>query len=445
MKKIIISGLLSLFFISTANAKHLDLDQLLREVKKSQGIESKINRARESQFLAEKNKQQQLLNSAVAALARQEKLSEQLKTHLDTNEEELSVLETELKNKSGVLGELFGVARQAAGDLKADLSNSIISAQFPDRAEQLTLISDSKALPTIDQLEKLWFTLQQEMTESGKVVYFDSQIEQASGKPHQAKVIRVGTFNAMANGNYLQFSSDTGRLTQLARQPEQKYLNLVEDMEKATIGTGPVTLGIDPTRGVILSMLIQAPDTIERIQQGGFIGYIILALGAIGFLYAIFRLLTLIVTGKKMNTQMQSDTVSEDNPLGRVFQAAEQEQSENTENLELILDEAITREVPVLEKGLSMIKLLAAVAPLLGLLGTVTGMIATFQSISLFGTGDPKLMASGISQALVTTMLGLCIAIPLLFLHSLVASRSRILVQILDEQTAGLISRRIEK
>jgi biopolymer transport protein ExbB len=72
-------------------------------------------------------------------------------------------------------------------------------------------------------------------------------------------------------------------------------------------------------------------------------------------------------------------------------------------------------------------------------------MIETFQSISLFGTGDPKLMANGISQALVTTMLGLCIAIPLLFLHSLLASRSKALVQILDEQTAGIISRRAEK
>ena len=213
----------------------------------------------------------------------------------------------------------------------------------------------------------------------------------------------------------------------------------------STAQTGPVAVGIDPTRGVILSMLIQAPDTVERIQQGGFIGYIILIMGASGFIYAMIRLINLTLTGQKMNAQMNSTVASADNPLGRVFEAAEKDKSEDTDNLELILDEAITREVPALEKGLPMIKLLAAVAPLLGLLGTVTGMIATFQSISLFGTGDPKLMASGISQALVTTMLGLCVAIPLLFLHSLVASRSRILIQILDEQSAGLISRRSEK
>jgi len=441
--KNIIFIFISFFAIQTAFAEHLNLDQLLKEVKNSQGIEAKINKTREAEFLTKKNQQQALLKSALATLAKQEKTSRQLKTHLDNNEEQLSSLETELKNKSGVLGELFGVARQAAGDLKADLEHSLVSAQFPNRDEKLNAITQSKALPTIEQLESLWFTLQHEMTESGKVVYYNTQVEQASGKPHNAKVIRIGTFNTLANGEYLQYSAETSRLTHLARQPENKYLSLANTFSETSSGSS--ALGIDPTRGVILSMLIQAPDTVERIQQGGLIGYIILTLGAVGFLYAIIRLISLTMTGNKMNTQIQSSDVDKNNPLGRVFIAAEQDQTNNTDNLELILDEAITREIPILEKGLSMIKLLAAVAPLLGLLGTVTGMIGTFQSISLFGTGDPKLMASGISQALVTTMLGLCVAIPLLFLHSLVSSRSRTLIQILDEQTAGLISKRIAK
>ncbi len=434
--------LLILLIPQIVGAEHLGLDQLLREVKKSQGVEAKINRAREAQFLAEKHKQQQLLQAAQAELSKQEVLSNQLKTHLNTNEAELSKLETELKNRSGVLGELFGVAKQAAGDLNADLRHSLVSAQFPDRAEKLNLISGSKSLPTIEQLETLWYTLQHEMTESGKVVHFNTKI-QIAGELKEAKVTRIGTFNALSNGEYLEFLPDTKRLNLLDRQPDSEYLSQADEIGNAK--KGPVDVGIDPTRGVILGMLIKAPNALERIKQGGIIGYIILILGAIGFIYAIFRWVQLTFVGKKMESQIDSSTISTDNPLGRVFNAAEQEKSANTENLELILDEAITREIPVLEKGLPMIKLLAAVAPLLGLLGTVTGMIATFQSISLFGTGDPKLMASGISQALVTTMLGLCVAIPLLFLHSLVASRSRTLVQILDEQTAGLVNRRSEK
>jgi len=232
-------------------------------------------------------------------------------------------------------------------------------------------------------------------------------------------------------------------LVTLPRQPNGDYLSMAKKM--AAVSTGQVDIGIDPTRGVILSMLIQAPDSIERIKQGGIIGYIILVMGGLGFIYALFRLTILSLTAKKMTLQIDQAIANEDNPLGRVFLATQEDNQVDVDNLELLLDEAITREIPALERGLPMIKLLAAVAPLLGLLGTVTGMIATFQSISLFGTGDPKLMANGISQALVTTMLGLCIAIPLLFLHSIVAARSRTLIQILDEQTAGLLSKRLEK
>lgn len=441
MKKIFyIHFIFSISF--SAFAEHLDLDKLLNSVKQAQSAEARINKQREAQFIADKNKQQQMLKQAQAELQKQERISSQLKAEIDSNEEVLSALETELKDKSGVLGELFGVVRQAAGDLKADLDHSLISAQFDERSNALVEIANSKELPTTQQLEYLWFTLMQEMTESGKVVYFNSQI-QSEGQLKEAKVIRVGSFNAFADGKYLEYLADTERLNELAKQPDGKYLSMVEELFQAK--KGPVTVGIDPTRGVILSMLIQAPDKIDRIKQGGYVGYLILLLGAVGFIYAITRWITLSLVGKKMQSQIESDQVDKDNPLGRIFIAAEQEKSANVDNLELVLDEAITREIPLLEKGLSMIKLLAAVAPLLGLLGTVTGMIATFQSISLFGTGDPKLMANGISQALVTTFLGLCVAIPLLFLHSLVSSRSKMLIQILDEQSAGLISRRLEK
>jgi len=442
MKKVLI--IVSVFlFNQSALAKHLDLDQLLREVKQSQGVQGKINKTREARFLAEKNQQASRLAAARAELLKQQGLSDQLKSQMDSNEEQLGQLETELKNRSGVLGELFGVARQAAGDLKANLENSIISQQFPNRTKQLNELVNNKELPTIDQLESLWFTLQQEMTESGKVVHYQTEILTASGEPRQANVFRIGGFNALAEGQYLRYLPETGKLAELARQPGSKYTSLAADFMDSTSGRADVA--IDPTRGVMLSLLIQTPNAFERIKQGGIIGYIILALGVAGFVFAIWRLVTLISVGAKMTQQMENTEPDVTNPLGRVIAAAQQNGAQDTETYELLLDEAITKEIPQLEKGQSMIKLLAAVAPLLGLLGTVTGMIATFQSISLFGTGDPKLMASGISQALVTTMLGLVVAIPLLFLHGLVASRGRTLVQILDEQSSGILSKRLGK
>ncbi|MCK5728912.1 MAG: MotA/TolQ/ExbB proton channel family protein [Methylococcales bacterium] len=442
MKKILLTLCLLLPIQTLMAEELLNLTDLLQKTQQLQTAEGKINQEREAKFLADKTQQEALYKTAQEALAKQVAATNVLREQVEKNKTELGLLATELQENSGDLTQLFTVAKQVAGDLKVNLKTSLISAQFPQRTQQLYDISHSKKIPTIHQLETLWITLQQEMTESGKIVQFSN----ADSAPNLEKVTRIGNFNAIAKGGYLRYLPETGKLVSLSRQPESDYLDMAEDLESAKAGK-LVDIGIDPTRGVILNMLVQAPDSSERIKQGGVIGYIILIMGAVGFIYAVFRLVTLMGTAKKMEEQITHEKADDANPLGRIFIAAQKDDaaSMENENLELLLDEAITREIPALERGLPMIKLLAAVAPLLGLLGTVTGMIATFQSISLFGTGDPKLMANGISQALVTTMLGLCIAIPLLFLHSIVAARSRTLIQILDEQTAGLLARRLEK
>ncbi len=442
MKKILLTLCLLLPIQTLMAEELLNLTDLLQKTQQLQTAEGKINQEREAKFLADKTQQEALYKTAQEALAKQVAATNVLREQVEKNKTELGLLATELQENSGDLTQLFTVAKQVAGDLNVNLKTSLISAQFPQRTQQLYDISHSKKIPTIHQLETLWITLQQEMTESGKIVQFSN----ADSAPNLEKVTRIGNFNAIAKGGYLRYLPETGKLVSLSRQPESDYLDMAEDLESAKAGK-LVDIGIDPTRGVILNMLVQAPDSSERIKQGGVIGYIILIMGAVGFIYAVFRLVTLMGTAKKMEEQITHEKADDANPLGRIFIAAQKDDaaSMENENLELLLDEAITREIPALERGLPMIKLLAAVAPLLGLLGTVTGMIATFQSISLFGTGDPKLMANGISQALVTTMLGLCIAIPLLFLHSIVAARSRTLIQILDEQTAGLLARRLEK
>ena len=438
-----------IFFISLTlsplvYSAYLDVDQLLSKVKASQGIEGKINKKRETRFLAEKNQRLRLLSEAKTKLAREERVGKKLKQQFEAAEAEMPELEAALKEKTGILGELFGVARQAAGDLRVDFNTSLVSAQFPGRSDVLVEMADSKELPTIEQLEELWFRIQQEMTEAGKVAGFSAQVMSASGVPRETQVYRIGLFNLMTDGRYLRYFSETGRIIELARQPSSRYLELLDDLESPE--SDQVTLAIDPTRGVSLGMLVQAPSILERIDQGGVIGYIILILGAVGLTIVAVRVLSLSRTNKQMQSQLADlDNPVDDNPLGRVLSASKNTDWNDKENLELLIDEAVIREVPKLETGQALVKLLAAVAPLLGLLGTVTGMIATFQSISLFGTGDPKLMAAGISQALVTTMLGLIVAIPLLFLHCLIVARSKMMTQILDEQSAGLIAKSMER
>ncbi|RLA21623.1 MAG: hypothetical protein DRQ56_00165 [Gammaproteobacteria bacterium] len=434
--------LLSWMTVSLAEAP-TSLDQLLQQVRKMHSREATANRVRERQFLQERNAQKKLLAKARKEKNAAETLSIDLKRRFDGKEKALLELEDELREKTGVHGELFGVARQVAGDLSANLQTSLISSEYPGRLEALDQIANRKDLPTIEQLESLWFTLQQEMTESGKSVKFQAEVMSPSGEPEMKQVERLGLFNILADGRYLKYLPETGRLVELERQPPPHYLRLTKNLQNPE--GERVEIAIDPTRGALLGMLVLAPDVSERVRQGGIIGYVIIALGIIGLILAIVRLVYLYRVNRKVNAQLADlSNPRDDNPLGRVLEVPQQLKTYDMETLESLLDEAILRETPKLESGQSLLKLFAAVAPLLGLLGTVTGMIATFQSISLFGTGDPKLMASGISQALVTTMLGLIAAIPLLFMHALVANRSKTLVQILDEQSAGLVSRIIE-
>jgi biopolymer transport protein ExbB len=429
----------------TASADHLDLDKLLREVKIAHSREGKINREREARFLSEKNSRAQALADSNAALAREQARSDALKIRFEENEAVLTAMEAQLKGQSGEFGELFGVVRQVAGDTQALLDASPISAQFPARAEKLEAIAKSRELPTVEQLETLWYLLQQEMTEQGKVVGFHAKVIAASGESRESDILRVGPFNLFADGLYVRYLPETGEMVEFVRQPEGRYLDLAESLAEAEPEPGLTDIGIDPTGGALLNLLVQAPDVWERIDQGGLIGYLTLILGALGLIVAAVRMVDLVAVGRLMQNQLKNlDHIHDDNPLGRVIGVARTATISDIESYELMIDEAVSRELPGLEKGQSLIKLIAAVAPLLGLLGTVTGMIETFQVISLFGTGDPKLMAGGISEALVTTMLGLMVAIPLLFLHSLLVSRSRELVQILDEQSSGLICESLE-
>ena len=258
-----------------------------------------------------------------------------------------------------------------------------------------------------------------------------------------AEVVRIGVFNAITENFFFKFIPETQSLQVLARQPARRFRSLADDL--FDLEEGYTTMAVDPSRGQILGLLIQAPGIGERINQGGIVGFIIIFIGLLGLILSGWRLKFLKDEGDAINRQLKSDQASDDNALGRILSVFNQNQNVDPESLELKIDEAILREVPKLEKFHSIIKVFAAIAPLLGLLGTVVGMIVTFQALTLFGTGDPKLMAGGISQALVTTMLGLIVAIPLVFLHSVLSSWSGSLIEIIEEQSAGLIARNAGK
>ena len=414
------------------------LQELLDQVRAERQADSKLHGERESRFLAERDQRQSLLQQAESELAGVKQQSEEKQAIFRQNEDNLVQLRSQLKERAASLGELFGVVRQISRDTAGMIEGSFVSVQSGDRVDFLNTMAESTELASLEELERLWISLLEEMTQSGQVVKFSTAVTEADGARSERAVVRVGTFNAVSEGQYLRYVPETRQLAELARQPEGRYISAAQELEQTPEGYN--AFGVDPSRGAILAALVQRPNTWERIEQGGLIGFVILAIGLIAAVLIVERTAYLWQEDRRMKAQRQMDELRADNALGRVMLVYQYDTDQNVETLEARLEEAILEQLPILERGLATLGIFAAVAPLLGLLGTVVGMIDTFQSITLFGAGDPRVMSDGISQALVTTQLGLSVAIPIVLLHSLLSSKSARLVHTLEEQSAGMIA-----
>jgi biopolymer transport protein ExbB len=422
------------------------LDELARIVRDAASSEAKINQEREAQFVRERSNQRKLLAQATQELADENVRSDRLRDEYDQNERALAELETTLAERMGNLGELFGVVRQASGDVQAALDDSMVTAQMPGRTQFLSNLAQRRELPTVPELRQLWSAMVTEIAESGKVVKFSAPVERTSGEKQELEIVRVGVFNAVSDGQFLDWDTGKSRdnLIELARQPATRFSRMAEDLQSSTNGEF-VPFSVDFTRGQILRAVVQSKTPLERVKEdGGPVGFVIIGVGLFGLLMCLWKATSLYTTGGRISRQMKIESANKSNPLGRVLAVYTDNPDTDIETLELKLDEAILRETAPIETGLSFIKVLYVVAPLLGLLGTVVGMIATFQMITLFGTGDPRMMAGGISTALVTTVLGLVVAIPLTLLHSALQGKAKSLIQVLEEQAAGIIARLAE-
>ncbi|MDH3337067.1 MAG: MotA/TolQ/ExbB proton channel family protein [Gammaproteobacteria bacterium] len=444
---IIAAGLMSLG-AGMANAQEAaSMAELLNLIQQGQARDSQEARQREAEFTQQRNQQQSLLNRARAERTRQENESARLEQLFQDNQTKIIAARAALDERLGALKELFGVLQTVSGDTQGRFTSSLTNLQFPDRENFLVALGSKMASATelaqIEDIERLWFELQREITESGKVVRFNKLVTKANGEQEEMEVVRVGLFNLISDIGYLEHDPNEGSISELQRQPPGRFSNSAGDLFDAE--SGYVGFGVDVTRGGILGLLVETPTLGEKVDQGGIVGYSILALGAIGLLIAIWRFMGLSTASRKVSAQLKRDTASTDNPLGRVLAAYESNKGADTETIELKLSEAALKEMPGLTKGLLFIKVISVVAPLMGLLGTVTGMIKTFQVITLYGAGDPKMMAGGISQALVTTVLGLVVAIPMVLLHTVVSGQSRKVINVIQSQSAGLIAEHSEK
>ena len=450
MKRITIIIASALLGMSSVQAQEAatSMQELLNQIEQGTARDSAEARQRLQRFQSARNEQQNLLNQARATRTQQENQSQQLETTFAENQQRIIDARQALDRRLGALKELFGVLQTVAGDAQGRFSNSLTNIQFPDREQFLVELgakmASANSLASIEDIERLRFELQREVTEQGKVARFQKEIATAAGERLTEDVVRVGVFNLAFSDGYLSYDPETGNVSELQRQPEQaRFTGSTADIVAAD--SGSVRFGLDVTRGGILALLVDSPTLTDRINQGGIVGYCIIGLGIIGLLIAIWRWIGLGTDSRKVSAQLKRDSASTDNPLGRVLAAYESNQSADTETVELKLSEAALKEMPGLTKGLLFIKVVSVVAPLMGLLGTVTGMIKTFQVITLYGAGDPKMMAGGISQALMTTVLGLVVAIPMVLIHTLVSGQSKRIVNILHSQSAGIVAQHAER
>ena len=426
--------------------------ELLELVQKGQFADSQEQRERERVFRNEKNKQAKLLADAKAERARLEREAARLEQKFEANEALLVVAEAQLKERLGSLNEIFGHLAGLATESRNIFEQSISSAQFgKEREEFLTKLAvkmgQGVTLASIPELERLWFELQREINATGEVVKFSTDVIALDGTVESREVVRVGVFNAVSDGNYLTYASTRGMYEELPSQPARRYTSTTSDVLDAE--AFPVQFAVDPTGpqgGSYLSSLIAMPGWGERTQQGGVVGYIILYILGLGGLGLFgWRLYSLMGIRSLVDSQLAASTLSIDNPLGRVLKVAEDNPKADTETIELKMAEQILNERPPIEKLNWLIKLISIVAPLMGLFGTIIGMIITFQMITLFGTGDPKTMAEGISIALVTTWLGLAVAIPMTFMSAIVSNFSKGILETIEEQAIGMAAERSEQ
>lgn len=456
MKQLInITSLLTALVLSMGSVQvagqATSLANLLDLVESDRVAESEEYQARVQEFEQNAARQQEILDTTNQRITTEETDSDALSDEFEANQIILADKREILRDRRGDLNELFGTLQGVAGDFLSNFQNSLISSQHSGRTGQLEEII-ARAGSTVEQLnveemERFWFFMHQELTESGRVVSFNADVTLPNGDTANRSVVRVGAFNAVSEGEYLSYSGDIGHLQVLPRQPDASIMSGAASLQSSSAGFTKV--GIDPTGGVggqVMANLVNFPTVEEQVRNNsGVIGFIIIGVGIVGILIGFLRLLMLSLTSIKVRGQLKRDKPAKNNPLGRVLLVAENNPGADTETLELKLGEAILQETPRLESMLTLIKMIATIAPLGGLLGTVTGMIQVFQQITVYGAGDPTIMAGGISQALMTTVLGIVVAIPTIFMHTVVKSRSDNIIHVLEEQATGMIAQKAEQ
>jgi len=367
---------------------------------------------------------------------------------------EVTELTTERDQLDKEVGRIVAIVRTAAKNLR-DLSlGSPFSAFTPERLEHLETLADGTQFPGLNDLKRLFGYFADEINRCGEVAIRPATITGRDGISRELPLLTAGPFMTLAikeeGSEPLLYDANTLSFKELPAPPGRIFRwNLNRYVQGKTN-----SLALDLSAGAALDHLRRTPSFLERIQNGGPLVWPIALIGLAGLFIGLER--TLFLKKVHDNTDNTMGKVNElagyghweecdlivkeqkTTPVYNVLRKGLQARGERREVLETILQEAILKELPRLERFLPFLGMLGAVAPLLGLLGTVTGMIDTFEVITIAGTGDPRMMSGGISTALITTMLGLAVAIPIMLLHTVLNRRVEHIIGDMEEKAVAL-------
>ncbi|WDP90071.1 MAG: MotA/TolQ/ExbB proton channel family protein [Desulfobacter sp.] len=400
------------------------------------------------------------LNHAIAELTRKKQdLQNRIKalsaenTALDKTDAQLAKT---LESALGMVKELSGVVRMNAKDIKSVVDSSPIAGVFHPDTGFLKEIADAAVFPGMDHIRKMADLLFDQIRRGGNVSVETCPIVDRSGKAAETQVLLVGEFTAAYRladeTGFLNYSPGERKLFALSRLPDRgmqaKITQYMDGLREA--------VPMDISRGGALSQLTHQLSFKEQIPKGGALVWPILAILAAGGLIVLERIIFFLRRKIRLEKAVSTIEAAADarkwndctaicdkyarNPVIRVIRAGIGSRTLPREDMENAVQEAILKEIPPMERFLSTMGMLAAIAPLLGLLGTVTGMIDTFHVITMHGTGDPRMMSGGISEALVTTMLGLSVAIPIMLAHTLLSRSVESTLGLMEEKAVALIN-----
>lgn len=362
----------------------------------------------------------------------------------------------ELSQMDAQTRELVGFVRISAKDTIALINQSQQSALVADRVKYLHGPANQSQFPSMDQIHGMANVLFDEIARSGEVRVQRAHLVDRAGEEVEADVLVLGNFSAAwrkeKETGFLLYSDKSQRFFALSRKPAARVGAKIRDYMAGKSTDAP----IDISKGGALRQMVHKQSLAEQVPKGGPIVWIIIALGVLALVIIVERavfLLRMSANPDQMMDRINSLAKNQDwdkcmalckktgnKPVANVLAWGLKHRDLGRQDMENALQEAILGEIPRLERFLSALGMMAAVSPLLGLLGTVTGMINTFHVITYHGAGDPKMMSGGISEALVTTMMGLAVAIPILLAHTLLTRRAENIIAQMEEKAVSLVN-----